>query len=365
MTGTTHVLFSATGTCILLGTANPWVLIIGGLMGLLPDVDTSRSWSGQLLKPLSHYLEKRANHRGPTHSLLASLTIALLAFPVALINPQIYAAIVIGYTLGWFADCFTKTGVQGLWPSPIRLVCPGHPKYRLTTGSKAEYFLLAFLTIVLSLFIWVNSGSGFIQSLNWLLGSSFGAVEQYKQEGGQYLLTVEIKGRNVQTQQAVSGEFQVVQDLTNTSLIVRQGDSFFVAGSTGNLNIESSSMRVINRQPISFAVQKLDFQDKVISSVLSGLPMDSYLSGELLLDSEVESITTPVGELSTIAAQTFNRQTKLSLTSAPTKNVLALAGNSYGSGSLFMRHIKSVTPTTQGSRASTTAHLPEGYAAHS
>lgn len=309
-------------------------------MGLLPDVDTSRSWSGQLLKPLSHYLERRASHRGPTHSVLASLVISIVALPVALLNPQIYGAIVIGYTLGWFADCFTKTGVQGLYPSPVRLVCPGHPKYRLTTGSQAEYFLLAFLTALLSLFIWINSGSGFIQSLNWLLGSSFGAVEQYKQEGGQYLLTVEIRGRNVQTQQAVSGEFQVVQDLTPTSLIVRQGDSFFIAGTGNNVNIESSSIRVIRRQPISFRVQKVEFRDKVINEVLYKLPMDSYLSGELVLEGEVGVITTPVGELSTVVAQTFNRYTRLTLTSAPTKSVLRLTGNSYGSGSLFMRHLE-------------------------
>ncbi len=336
-----------------MGTADPGVLIVGGLMGLLPDVDTSRSWSGQLLKPLSHYLEKRANHRGPTHSLIASLLIALIASPLIALSPRVYAAIVIGYTLGWFADCFTKTGVQGLWPSPVRLVCPGHPKYRLTTGSKAEYFLLAFLTIVLSLFIWVNSGSGFIQSLNWLLGSSFGAVEQYKQEGGQYLLTVQIQGRNVQTQQPVSGEFDIVQDLTATSLIARRENSFYVAGTQGNLNIEATSMRIINRKPISFSVKQLDFQDKIVSEILSPLPMDSYLTGELLLDSEVDAITTPVGQLSTIVTQTFNRTTRLTLTSAITKDVMALAGNSFGSGSLFMRHINPVT-----------AHSPEGYAAH-
>jgi len=340
MTGITHIIFSATGTCILLGTSDPIVLSIAGLMGLVPDVDTSRSWSGQLLKPLSHYLEKHHDHRGITHSLLASIVIALLTAPVILLNPQIYAAIVLGYTLGWFADCFTKTGVQGLYPSQLRLVCPGNPKYRIATGSKAEYFLLTFLTLTLSLFIWINSGSGFIQSLNWILGSSFGAVEQYKQEGGQYLLTVHINGRNVQTQQPVDSQFDIVQDLSANSLIVRQGDAFFIAGTQGNLNIEASSMRVVGRKPITFAVQKLDFQDKLVNDILSNLPMDSYLTGELLIDGEVGTITTPVGQLSTIQAQTFGRITKLTLTSAITKDVLKLTKNSFGSGSLFMRSLE-------------------------
>ena len=340
MTGITHIIFSATGTCILLGTADPIVLSVAGFMGLLPDVDTSRSWSGQLLKPVSHYLEKHHNHRGITHSLLASITIAILTAPVILLNPQVYAAIVLGYTLGWFADCFTKTGVQGLYPSQVRLVCPGHPKYRIATGSKAEYFLLTFLTLTLSLFIWMNSGSGFIQSLNWILGSSFGAVEQYKQEGGQYLLTVHIKGRNVQTQQAVDGQFLIVQDLTANSLIVRQEDAFFIAGTQGNLNIEANSMRVVGRKPITFKVQKVDFQDKLITSILSKLPMDSYLTGELVIESEVPPITTPVGELLTIQAQTYGRITKLTLTSAVTKNVIALTRDTFGSGSLFMRSLE-------------------------
>jgi len=340
MTGCTHIIFSATGACILLGTADPIVLSIAGIMGLLPDVDTSRSWSGQLLKPLSHYLEKHHTHRGCTHSLLASIVIAIASSPVILLNPQIYGAIVLGYTLGWFADCFTKTGVQGLYPSQVRLVCPGHPKYRLTTGSKAEYILMAVLITVLSLFIWINSGSGFIQSLNWILGSSFGAVEQYKQEGGQYLLIVHIKGRNVQTQQPVDGQFDIVQDLSANSLIVCQGDSFFVAGTQGNLNIEANSMRVVGKQPITFKVQKLDFQDKLISDILSNLPMNSYLTGEILIDGEVDSITTPVGQLSTIQAQNQGRVTKLTLISAINKDVLKLTKNSFGSGSIFVRNLQ-------------------------
>lgn len=197
-----------------------------------------------------------------------------------------------------------------------------------------------FLTLILSLFIWINSGSGFIQSLNWILGSAFGAVEQYKQEGGQYLLTVHIKGRNVQTQQPVDGLFDIVQDLSTHSLIVRQGDAFFVAGTQGKLNIETSSIRVIGRQPITFNVKKIDFHDKLISDILSKLPMDAYLTGELMIDNEVPPITTPVGQLSTIQAQTHGRVTKLTLTSAVNKDVLKLTKNSFGSGSIFVRHVQ-------------------------
>jgi inner membrane protein len=144
MLGISHLLISGTATSLLLGTANPAVIAVGAIAGLLPDIDISTSPAGRVLPWISRFFESRMPHRSCTHSLVASGAIAIMGYTAALFNPNLLNlahALSVGYFFGWFADIFTRGGVEMFWPSPVRCVCPGNRNLRLRTGSdRTRYF---------------------------------------------------------------------------------------------------------------------------------------------------------------------------------------------------------------------------------
>jgi inner membrane protein len=60
----THLAISGLMTGLILGTADPVVLMVGSIAGLLPDVDISKSPAGRLLTPISRYLERHGSIEG-------------------------------------------------------------------------------------------------------------------------------------------------------------------------------------------------------------------------------------------------------------------------------------------------------------
>ncbi|MEO1134690.1 MAG: metal-dependent hydrolase, partial [Cyanobacteria bacterium J06639_1] len=133
MMSRSHIAFSVAFSSLLLGTAQPVPLAIAGAAALLPDMDTSKSLSGRLLFPVSSFFEKRFPHRSLTHSFAFTLFMAAIASPLWVFAGVLYwKAFVLGYFLGWFADCFTKSGVVAFWPYDARLVVPGNPRMRLS-----------------------------------------------------------------------------------------------------------------------------------------------------------------------------------------------------------------------------------------
>lgn len=80
MMGWTHLVVSATTTSLILGTANPAIITVGAVCGLLPDVDISTSAAGKVLPWVSHWLERRFPHRSCTHSLFASGVVATVTY---------------------------------------------------------------------------------------------------------------------------------------------------------------------------------------------------------------------------------------------------------------------------------------------
>ncbi|MDF5712155.1 MAG: metal-dependent hydrolase [Nostoc sp. S4] len=151
MLGISHLLISGTATSLLLGTASPTLIAAGAIAGLLPNIDISTSPAGRVLPWVSAFFEAKMPHRSCTHSLVASAVVASVRYGVALFNPQfinLVHALSIGYFFGWFADVFTRGGVEMFWPSPVRCVCPGNRNLRLRTGSNVEYFVLIILIAI-------------------------------------------------------------------------------------------------------------------------------------------------------------------------------------------------------------------------
>ncbi|MCC5670590.1 metal-dependent hydrolase [Nostoc sp. CHAB 5784] len=197
MLGISHLLISGTATSLLLGTASPTIIAVGAIAGLLPDIDISTSPAGRVLPWVSAFFESRMPHRSCTHSLVASSAIAIVGYGVALFHPQfvnLIHALTIGYTFGWFADVFTRGGVEMFWPSPVRCVCPGNRNLRLRTGSNVEYFVLVVLIAIALAVFNINNSGGLFTQFNRLIASPSGVQHIYNESSSTHLIKANIKG---------------------------------------------------------------------------------------------------------------------------------------------------------------------------
>ena len=82
MMAITHAAIAAAGVSLLFGTADPLPLGLAVLGSQLPDLDTTTSIIGQVLYPVSSWIEDRFPHRSVTHSLVATGAIAAIALPI-------------------------------------------------------------------------------------------------------------------------------------------------------------------------------------------------------------------------------------------------------------------------------------------
>lgn len=259
----THTALSIAVTSLSLGTANPLVLATAAIACQFPDIDTSKSTVGRLFLPVSQWLEKRFPHRTVTHSFIATSAVALLTLPIAFWGPRYWQAIVLGYFLGWFGDVFTKQGAAAFYPSVARLVIPNNPRLRLSTGSRAELFVLFLLSAVAIASININSSGGILRTFNSLLGIPAGAVEIAGAEASQYLLTATVKGRLAITQQPVDAEFEVVRPLTQTDLLLKDEQGrLFRTGTTQECQIIASRILIERKERISLHAQEVQLQDQ-------------------------------------------------------------------------------------------------------
>lgn len=55
--------------------------VVGGIAGVIPDLDEHRSRFGKLVFPLSYLINKTVGHRTLTHSLLFALGIGFILMP--------------------------------------------------------------------------------------------------------------------------------------------------------------------------------------------------------------------------------------------------------------------------------------------
>ena len=89
----------------------------------------------------------------------------------------LWQALVFGYLCGWFGDVFTKQGVAAFWPGTMaRLVVPGNPRLRLSTGTKAEYFVLLLLLGAFAFSLHLNYAGGLMRSFSSLMAQPEGVA---------------------------------------------------------------------------------------------------------------------------------------------------------------------------------------------
>jgi inner membrane protein len=345
MMNSTQAVFSVALTSLAMGTADPVLLGTAAISSQLPDLDTSKSWIGRLppLTLISRWIEKRYSHRTLTHSFLFSLGLAVVTIPIALWNQSLWIALNLGYFLGWYADNFTKQGVCAFFPHPGRLVTPGNPRLRLSTGSSAEFVLLVVLTCGAIAIINLNTSGGILKAFNQTLGLSSGAVEIVAAEQNQYLLVAQIRGRNTLTQQAVQGQFEVVQPLTQTDLLVKDSQGKpYRAGETQESQILITQVQIQRQGMVKQSVQEIRLEDESIADALSRIPQSSriYISGLLTVE-DADDLVPPnyPDRFNSIRVQPGSGIASVHLEAASPADVVRVLGDYSASGSLIVRSI--------------------------
>lgn len=148
MQGKTHILVGmAAGLALADPVTAPFAIILGGIGGLLPDVDHPNGTLSNRL-PLIRLLFFWIPHRTLTHSIWAALAMLL---PALLIH-RVLICLWAGYTLHIAADMATQRGIPLLYPL-TRMNCYLLPRpLRIITGGIAE---MIFRVGVIVLFGWL------------------------------------------------------------------------------------------------------------------------------------------------------------------------------------------------------------------
>jgi len=298
MKSITHAALAATSVAGILGSSNPFILLTAAIASQLPDVDTSKSIAGRILFPISQILEKQFPHRSVTHSFIATAIVAGILSPVLFLSSTVYAALLIGYFMGWFGDVFTKTGVAAFYPSQARLVIPGNPRLRLSTNSTAESFLFVIIVAIGIIILNINSQGGIVMAFNQILGLPEGVIEEVNAKGQNNLLYVEITGKDEATQQNIRDRFEVVQALTANDLLVQsEGGVLYRAGRSQNAQIKISSIRLFKGQPVISTTKQVQLDDQPLSDLeLDKYPQRTYLTGTVTVHDSYSLNLIPFGD---------------------------------------------------------------------
>jgi inner membrane protein len=287
-----------------------------------------------------------------THSIIASAVVAIAkrsvgiaSYGTAIFIPQfipIASALTIGYTFGWFADCFTRGGVEMFWPSPVRCVCPGNRNLRLKTGSNAEYFILCILiAIALSAFS-INSKGGILTQFNRLIASTSGVQGVYNSSGSTHKIIANIKGVRAGDRSKVDGQFQIIQP-NGTGFIVLEPktNKLYKAATEPDSQIVIEQITADVSTPAITTIESVFVEDQVVGEALSKFNRTNtnvFVSGDLVVeDFDTSILPRDPYQFKFIDASPSN----IKLEAAPLKVVIKFLGDEFASGSLQIRSIVS------------------------
>ncbi|MBD2341246.1 metal-dependent hydrolase [Calothrix sp. FACHB-156] len=342
MLGISHLLISGTATSLLLGTASPAIIAVGAIAGLLPDIDISTSPAGRVLPWVSAFFESKMPHRSCTHSLVASGVVAAVGYGIALFNPRLINlihALNIGYTFGWFADVFTRGGVEMFWPSPVRCVCPGNRNLRLRTGSNAEYFVLVLLIAIALAVFNINNSGGVLTQFNRLIASPSGVQHIYNESGSTHLIKANIKGVRTSDRASVNGQYLIIQAQGTGFLVQADDGRIYKASTEPDSQIFLEEITADVGKPAITNIEAIFLEDEPIGAALEKFNRAGaivFVTGQLSFDT-LDGVNLPRDPYQF----PFIRATETSITleAAPVAIVQSKLGEEFATGQLQVRVI--------------------------
>ncbi len=296
MLSITHAAIATCATSLIIGTSDPIVLLVAAVASQLPDIDTTKSYTGLILYPIAKWFEGRFSHRGVTHSFLATAIVTAVTAPIALwFSWQMWLGLSLGYFFGWFSDVFTKSGVAAFYPSNSRLVIPGNPKARLSTGSSGEYWVLSIAIALLIISVQFISNGGVSELFQKSFFRDSGtAADIFKKEGATKQVFVKVTGVNIFTSEKIDNQdFKVIT--ANEAAVIGKdsnGDLYQI-GNTEASQIRATSVETRLGEKISINAVEVSPKDQFVSEWFLTVPDNAYISGSLLIDS-VENLRLPL-----------------------------------------------------------------------
>lgn len=290
MMGITHMTIGATATSLILQSANVTLVAAGAVATLLPDVDTSRSPAGRVFPWISRWLEGRFPHRSCTHSLVASGVIALSTYPAALwlnLPLGLIHAVNIGYFAGWFADMFTRNGVEMLYPSSTRWVVPGNRNFRLSTNSPAEYGLLVVLMAIAVFCFNVNANGGIMTQFNRLIASPTGVEQLYNQKGSNHLMVAHLKGVRASDKAPVQADFWIIQSHGEGFIVQGADGAIYKAGTEPDVQIIAEKITADAGSVAAITIDPVKLNDQEVLATLEPFNRPGvmvFVTGQITID---------------------------------------------------------------------------------
>lgn len=343
MLGWTHFTIGALITSITLQTGDPVLVGVGAIASLLCDIDTSKSIAGRVFFPISNWFEKKYAHRSVTHSFTASLFVGLTTYPLAIFSlvplPLIHA-VNIGYAAGYFADVLTPNGAPLFYPHPGRWVLPRNRKYRLRTGSEAEYGVLVALVLVTIIILWINNSSGgFNRKISNFLAQPNGVIELYNAKGADHLIIARIEGVRAVDRQPIKSEFQLIQQQGLGFLVKDNEGNIYKAGTDPDVQLITEKITGREGNKAQTLIKTLTFNDEAIAPQLQQLIQGNsgaqiYLTGQLQVDEPEELNISNNPQYFPIIIKSDSAVT---LTAAPIENVFPLLSEQWVTGQLSAR----------------------------
>ena len=337
MMSITHATIATAGTSLILGTADPLALFLALVGSQLPDIDTSTSTIGKIFFPVSSWIEERYPHRTITHSLLASIGIAVISAVIGYTTKNhLWAALALGHLLACFSDCFTKQGVQLFYPYPAWAVSVANPRRRITTGSATELWILSLAIALLLIGVHAATGGGITQNFVQALGMKEAAVDVYNQKASTNHIYAQINGIWAVDRTSVNNRFFIV-GVEGNEFIVSDGKGIYQTGK----QIIADRVTPTLGSPATTQVLSIAFNDEEIAPKLQEA-MNSQpgamilLSGQILIDVP-ERVQLPVIPRN-LQTASMSGQTVI-LNFHPIEQALTQLSDQYGTGTLTLKVI--------------------------
>lgn len=326
MMALTHSIIAAAGVSLIFTTNDPLHLALAIAGSQLPDLDTSTSAIGQILFPISNWIENRFPHRSVTHSLIATIAIALLSAPLYFyFDWKTWLCLPLGHLLSCFSDVFTKQGVQLFWPHPAWCISVSNPNRRIKTGGTGEYWVLAIAAAVLIAALNLSHTGGPTALVGTSLGLRSNAIEIYQQSSDTNHIYAQISGTFASDSSPADGKYFIVAG---------EGNEFIISNKIGifktGINIISSRLTAEVGKPATSSVQILEFDEEEFTVV----PLENalvFLTGTLVVD-EPQSIKITINPRQLENAKLSGEQ--LNLSYCPLEVAIKLLEWQYVTGSL-------------------------------
>lgn len=334
MMALTHAIISTAGISLILTTSDPIHLALAIAGSQLPDLDTSTSTIGQILFPISNWIENRYPHRSITHSLIATLAIALVSIPVYFyIDWKTWLCLPLAHLISCFSDVFTKQGVQLFWPHPAWCISVSNPNRRLKTGGTGEYWVLAIAAAVLMAAINLSGTGGPTALVGTSLGLRSNAIETYQQSSASNHIYADVTGTFAADSSTADGKYFIVAADGSEFILFKNKQVFKT-----NQSVIPTRLTAAVGLPASSSVQTLEFDDEAFS-IAPPQNVLVFVTGELLLD-DPDLIKIPANPKQFEVAKLTGD--KINFSYCPLEKAIALLKDQVVSGSL---EAKIFTPT--------------------